>query len=789
MAIKNIKITIAGILVGLAMVLAAVLALAQTAHSQIGGGIGGPTLWYLDGTTLRPVDPSWSIAVSGTPAGNDTEVQFNDGGSFAGDTGFTFNKSTDTLTLAGNLRAEDLLIEDSNASHYLTITTTTDLSAGHTLTLVPGDADRTITLQGNPTLADWFDQSVKTSVGVTFSTVDTGQGANELYDMDQNVLISSAPTFAGLTLTGTLLVDNAQELRLGEADVNGTNYIALVAPSAITSNATCTLEDDANPIPDSCVGDGSDGTGAPTDATYITQTSNGTLSAEQALASLSSGIMRVATTTGVITSLTDSAGIAANISDETGSGLLVFGTSPTFTTSITVNGGDPADAGVVRLTNAANIAWEASPAGTDETLTVSSGENFQFSGPIEVDASDPADAGAIRLDNAENISWEASPAGTDCDLGATSAEVLTSSCNLATTLDLTVTGGDIVLGTSSIFSGGDTAQLNNLDALDSTSETTIETAIDTLNNYSATSRAVDGATLLLITNSDADNAADSIVLDLAINDGADVNSIFLRGIGDADGTPATVLQFSETATTGALQMIFGATGVTISDDGDGALTIIGRSTGNDESLTINFDDTADTLVLSSASGVTAFDFGTIGADFDSATVTLSTVSGAVNAGGATSVEIPNGTGITIDTTGEIGVDTTDDQLRYQGASVSRNLTYKYQKSITIESPADADNFLIWKAPDAITITDIDCIVDPADTTESVVIDIQERDGTADNPATVDATITCDNDGAADDGSLTNGAIDANDWVGIDIGTVTGTVTQVSVTIIYTITTE
>lgn len=74
------------------------------------------------------------------------------------------------------------------------------------------------------------------------------------------------------------------------------------------------------------------GSGAPTDATYITQTANGTLSAEQALESLSTGIMRVATVTGAITSLTDSSGIAANISDEQGSGALVFATSPTLTT-------------------------------------------------------------------------------------------------------------------------------------------------------------------------------------------------------------------------------------------------------------------------------------------------------------------------------------------------------------------------------------------------------------------------------------------------------------------------
>lgn len=34
----------------------------------------------------------------GTPGGSDTQVQFNDGGSFGGDAGLTYNKTTDTLT-------------------------------------------------------------------------------------------------------------------------------------------------------------------------------------------------------------------------------------------------------------------------------------------------------------------------------------------------------------------------------------------------------------------------------------------------------------------------------------------------------------------------------------------------------------------------------------------------------------------------------------------------------------------------------------------------------------------
>jgi len=139
------------------------------------------------------------------------------------------------------------------------------------------------------------------------------------------------------------------------------------------------------------------------------------------------------------------------------------------------------------LTEISSLTWGAGAfttmtfdAGvTDPVLTAASG-TMSLNVPLEVDATDPADTGAIRLDNAETIAWEASPAGTDCTFGLTAAELLVSSCDLATTLDLTVTGGDITLGQTSIFSGGDTASLNNVDAIDATTETTLEAAIDAL---------------------------------------------------------------------------------------------------------------------------------------------------------------------------------------------------------------------------------------------------------------------------------------------------------------------
>ena len=67
---------------------------------------------------------------------------------------------------------------------------------------VTGGSLRTVTLSGNPTLGDWFDQSVKAAAAPAFATVNTGQGANELYAMDQAVRAADSPSFAGLTVAG-----------------------------------------------------------------------------------------------------------------------------------------------------------------------------------------------------------------------------------------------------------------------------------------------------------------------------------------------------------------------------------------------------------------------------------------------------------------------------------------------------------------------------------------------------------------------------------------------------------
>ena len=71
---------------------------------------------------------------------------------------------------------------DSDASHSTTINFGSNLTSPRSLDIVAGDADRTLTISGDATISDWFNQSVKTS---------------------------ASPSFASMTLSGTLTAPNA----------------------------------------------------------------------------------------------------------------------------------------------------------------------------------------------------------------------------------------------------------------------------------------------------------------------------------------------------------------------------------------------------------------------------------------------------------------------------------------------------------------------------------------------------------------------------------------------------
>ena len=98
--------------------------------------------------------------------------------------------------------------------------------------------------------------------------------------------------------------------------------------------------------------------------------------------------------------------------------------------------------------------------------------------------------------------------------------------------------------------------------------------------------------------------------------------------------------------------------------------------------------------------------------------------------------------------------------------------YTDTKCVLIETPVDADDLMIYRFDAGAVMTSIDCIVE--DATSAVVV-IVECDSAGANCGTSRFTesVTCDVDGATDDG-LTETGIVATAWIRAQVGTVTGT---------------
>jgi hypothetical protein len=163
-----------------------------------------------------------------------------------------------TFTTLINLPNLGLHILDTNGSHDLIIAPGSDITADRTLTLTTGDSDRTITLSGNPTLDDWFDQSVKSGTSPTFDganitgisaanvSVATGVGSPTI-DQVQEYLdnTGSSGFFLGFTLSdggaGTLDVAAGSGLIRTTADSNA----PLVSFKASASSGIAVPDDTA----------------------------------------------------------------------------------------------------------------------------------------------------------------------------------------------------------------------------------------------------------------------------------------------------------------------------------------------------------------------------------------------------------------------------------------------------------------------------------------------------------------------------------------------------------------
>ncbi len=80
---------------------------------------------------------SWTT-ISLSPGGSDTQIQFNDGGSFGGDVDFTWNKTTNLLDINGNLQLKatgEIRFADTDSSNYVSFKAPGTVAANRAYTL------------------------------------------------------------------------------------------------------------------------------------------------------------------------------------------------------------------------------------------------------------------------------------------------------------------------------------------------------------------------------------------------------------------------------------------------------------------------------------------------------------------------------------------------------------------------------------------------------------------------------------------------------------------------------
>ena len=134
------------------------------------------------------------------------------------------------LTVTGTVTGSNYATEAASGSftHQLVVGETTAKST-MTPTALTLDDGLTLTVNGPAVLAGSFTAAASTP---TFSSgtfanalnaaiVNTGQGDNELYDMDQDVLTTSTPTFSSMTVTNQV---NSAGFKIGTNELTTTEF-------------------------------------------------------------------------------------------------------------------------------------------------------------------------------------------------------------------------------------------------------------------------------------------------------------------------------------------------------------------------------------------------------------------------------------------------------------------------------------------------------------------------------------------------------------------------------------
>jgi hypothetical protein len=182
------------------------VSLGSVSNVHISGGLTGYVL-----TTDGTGNLSWESAGggSGSPGGSNTQLQFNDGGSFGGSAAFTFNKVSNAVVLTGNVTTKNL------TSNSQTVYGNVNISGNATAGYYFGDGSYLTNVQSD--VANYVAQPAQsniTSLGTLTSLNVTGNIITSQYVSAAQIQTS------GNANVGTLRVSSSASIT-GQLTANG----------------------------------------------------------------------------------------------------------------------------------------------------------------------------------------------------------------------------------------------------------------------------------------------------------------------------------------------------------------------------------------------------------------------------------------------------------------------------------------------------------------------------------------------------------------------------------------
>jgi hypothetical protein len=191
----------------------------------IGNGSGFSLAALTAGSNITITNSSGGITIAssggGTPGGSNTQIQFNNSGSFGGSANFVWDGTNVQIGATGALR-----FADTDSSNYVAFKAAGTVAANVTWTLpsTDGSSGQALVTNGSGTLS--------------WATASGSPGGS-----NTQLQYNSSGSFAGasgLVTDGSNLTINAQgDLRFADSD--SSNWVAFQGPATIASNVTWTL--------------------------------------------------------------------------------------------------------------------------------------------------------------------------------------------------------------------------------------------------------------------------------------------------------------------------------------------------------------------------------------------------------------------------------------------------------------------------------------------------------------------------------------------------------------------